>query len=280
MEELASHSGSLYDPEAVSACLKLVGEKSFSLDSFEKGGVAAMATPYCIDYLFCFEDGRRKAFTVRLDPRRLTRIRPKTNTPPAWARRDYHQCSCCPLPPDPSAHCPTAADMADVIQDFSGVMSYDTCQVRCVTPERTYLKKTAVMTGLASLLGLVMATSGCPPMAFLVPMARFHLPFASIEETLLRSTSIFLLRQYFEHKNGNHPDLDLNRLRAHYDDLQVINKGILARIQQVCSNDCDKNAIFSFHSMAQLFSMEIDLNLGSLAYLFDPLIHPTVNPPT
>ena len=37
-----------------------------------------------------------------------------------------------------------------------------------------------------------MALSGCPVLEQLKPMARFHLPFASVEETIYRAASMYL----------------------------------------------------------------------------------------
>ena len=53
-----------------------------------------------------------------------------------------------------------------------------------------------------SLIGIYMVTSGCPIMDKLRPMARFHLPFASTEETIYRAISTYLLGQYFLEQKG------------------------------------------------------------------------------
>ena len=80
-----------------------------------------------------------------------------------------------------------ALNIADIVEAFQGTVSYDRCLVRCTTPERTYLKKTSITEALFSIFGIVMATSGCPVMDFFRPMARFHLPFATTDETAFRS---------------------------------------------------------------------------------------------
>ncbi len=53
--------------------------------------------------------------------------------------------------------------------------------------------ETTAQQAMSSVLGLIMATAGCPWTDRLRPMARFHLPFASDAETLYRSISMFLL---------------------------------------------------------------------------------------
>jgi hypothetical protein len=138
----------------------------------------------------------------------------------------------------------------------------------CKTAERTYLKKTSVMEGLSAIFGVIMATSDCPRMEFLKPMARFHLPFSTIEETTVRTASMFLLAQYFKHKDDGNMKFDFKALEEHYTRVQQVNEGILRRIKSIGSEDADKNAIITLHSLSQFLSMEIDYSLGSLEYIF------------
>ncbi len=53
--------------------------------------------------------------------------------------------------------------------------------------------ETTAQQAMSSVLGLIMATAGCPWTDRLRPMARFHLPFASEAETVYRSVCMFLL---------------------------------------------------------------------------------------
>ena len=135
-----------------------------------------------------------------LDPETITCVLPKKKQKPGWTKLLYHQCACCSLDSRNHSYCPIAINIAEVVESFKNINSSERCIVRCVTPERLYGKKTLVQDGLFSILGIIMATSNCPTMNFLKPMARFHLPFASTQETIFRATSIYLLRQYFEYK--------------------------------------------------------------------------------
>ena len=109
-------------------------------------------------------------------------------------------------------------------------------------------------------------------MSFFKPMARFHLPFSTIEETVFRSTSVYLLRQYFEYKSGKTPDLHLTKLDEHYKKVQQVNKGMLDRINIAVEKDADLNAIVILNAIAQMFSMEIEDNLNSFEYLFHQVL--------
>lgn len=226
--------------------------------------------PYQIDYEFSFDDGRKKLFRTMLDPETITIIRTELKNKPDWTKLEYEQCKCCPLKKKEHPHCPIALNIEEVVDEFKSMFSYDDCVVRCTTPERTYVKKTSIMEGLSSIFGIIMATSNCPVMEVFKPMARFHLPFCTAQETVMRSTSMYLLRQYFEHKNDKPADLDLQLLDEHYDRVKAVNEGFMARISNLVEKDADKNAINILNSYAQMLSMQIYYSLNSLEYLFTP----------
>ena len=223
---------------------------------------------YRITYAFCFKNGDSKNFYVDLNTDTLIMVTPDLTNKPGWTQLDFKQCPCCPLQKEKHPHCPIALNIARVVDSFQHTLSYETCSVRCVTPERTYLKNTSLMEGLSSLLGLIMAVSNCPIMAPFRPMARFHLPFSTIEETTVRVVSLYLLRQYFLYKSKQVLDLDLKKLPKHYETIQTLNTGLLERIRGLHQTDADRNAICIFHSLAQLLSTEIDTDLNSLKYIF------------
>lgn len=223
---------------------------------------------YLITYEFQFEGGDTKRFELPLDANTVTLVLPESGDKPEWTRLEYCQCVCCPLDPEQTPYCPLAVNIAELVEAFKTAISSDSCEVTCHTPERTYKKHTSIQDGLFSIFGIVMATSGCPILNFFKPMARFHLPFSSVEESVFRSTSIYLLRQYFEHKRGNRPDLDLNQLDNHYTKVQEVNHGILRRTENIGEQDADKNAIVILNALAQLLAVEIEGNLNSLEYLF------------
>jgi len=221
-----------------------------------------------ITYEFRFESGDRKKFHINLNADTLIMATPQLPEKPGWTQLQFRQCACCPLSKDKHPFCPVALNIASVVEAFRNTISHESCIVRCVTPERVYLKKTSLMEGLSSLLGLIMAVSNCPIMGFFRPMARFHLPFSTVEETTVRAVSLYLLKQYFLHKNRQVIDLDLKQLQKHYETIQAVNAGLLERIRGLHRGDSDINAICIFHSLSQLLSTEIDTELGSIKYLF------------
>ena len=225
--------------------------------------------PFQFHYRFQFEDERTTDYTISLDAETLSLI-PGENrrSLPEWTRLQFKQCRCCTLNPTAYPRCPIAVNLLELVETFKSVFSYFDCKVMCKTAERSYSKKTSVMEGLSSIFGVIMATSDCPAMEFLKPMARFHLPFATIEETTVRSASFFLLAQYFKNKNAKGLTCDFAPLEQHYAQVQMVNEGFLERISNVSSEDADKNAIITLHSLSQFLAVEIDYSLSSLENIF------------
>jgi len=158
--------------------------------------------------------------------------------------------------------------IAELVTTFKDTASYVECAVTCVAPERTVIKQTTVQEGLASILGLLMATSGCPIMDFFKPLARFHLPFASVDETIFRIVAVYMLRQYYRKDGAMNDSFSLQNIKNHYALVKQVNRGIYNRIRSIIELDADKNAIITLNSLGQILEMEIDTNLESLHHLF------------
>ncbi len=218
-------------------------------------------------YTFSLPDQRSIDFTITIDL-----ISQQVNTcplvAPGWAQLEYHQCPPCPLKSAEHPFCPVALCISDLVTSFKDTASYVKCRVTCVSPERTVTKETIVQEGLASILGLLMATSGCPIMSFFKPLARFHLPFATVDESIFRIVAVYMLRQFYRKDAANDDRLLLCEIKKHYALVKQVNKGILDRILSITDLDADKNAIVTLSSLGQILEMEIDANLESLHYLF------------
>jgi hypothetical protein len=224
--------------------------------------------PIKIVYDFVFPDGGSKAYTVELDRVTLSYRPPESERPPTWARLENNQCGHCPLEPAEHPYCPVATNLATLVEAFKDKASVAEATVTVTTEERTYVKGLPLQRGIFGIFGLVMATSACPYMDFLKPMARFHLPFSSVEETIVRSVSMYLLKQYFVAKRGGAPDLGLEQLETHYENIQKVNDGILKRIQGVVLKDADLNALIILQSFGDLLTMAISKDLSRIEPLF------------
>jgi Domain of unknown function (DUF6901) len=224
-------------------------------------------TETTFNYHFDFPDSSKKRFLIKLDPETYA-YKSSGNTAPDWALLGVARCGCCQLDLSSNDYCPIAANIADLVFAFKDTSSHKSCLVSCISTARTCSKDTTVQEGLASIMGIIMATSGCPSMSILKPMACFHLPFATVEESMYRSVSAYLLRQYFSHQKGQNCDFFMHRIQEHYNEVQQVNEGILKRINMTSAMDADKNAIVTLNALAQILVMEVDEDLDSLKRLF------------
>jgi len=211
-------------------------------------------------------------FTVRLHQKTLEHVRPEMPEPPDWARLEVNQCRHCPLDPTVHTYCPVALSLVDVVEVFNPLLSFTAIEATVETPERTFTKQTTMQRALSSLIGLYMATSGCPNMDLLKPMARFHLPFATREETIYRAASSYLLAQYFLRQRGEEADLECLGLQRAYENIHKVNMGMAERLRSFSQGDASINALVLLDLFAHALPPAIDLKLKSLQYMFVPYL--------
>jgi len=221
-------------------------------------------------YYFMFEDGTRATYEIYLDRETLHLKAEQKVRPSTWTKLEHHKCSNCPLNNREHTHCPLALNLSTVVPRFSKMFSYEKVNVLVETETRTYSKNTTLQSGLSSMLGIYMVTAGCPIMDRLRPMVRFHLPFATIEETVFRSVSTYLLGQYFEHKKGRQPDLTLKGLMDGYKQIQMVNHGMAGRMRSIVDKDANLNALVVLDVFAKELPFSIESSLENLEYLFTP----------
>jgi hypothetical protein len=214
-----------------------------------------------IEYRITLDDNHELNYRVELD-RSYDPM--QVGDAPRWTRLEHEQCSNCPLDRNLHDHCPAAVDLHRVIEDFRGLPAFKKAKVRVLTPEREYYKEVSLEEGLRALLGVLMATSACPMLCRLKPMAQQHLPFASNQEFILRTVSLYLMRQYFNMREGRHADWELKGLVKHYQQLQLVNQAFWQRILATCEGDSNLKAFLSFFSMASSVSYTLEAQLAKI----------------
>lgn len=221
-----------------------------------------------IRYRFLFPKGREEIVEVKINKLTMESLPDDPGTPPDWCRLDFHQCPNCPLRVDTHPYCPLASRLVKLMTAYREVASFDEVEMEVTTPERTITKHTTAQRAVSSLMGLVMATSGCPHMAFLKPMARYHLPLATEEETIFRAASTYLLAQYFRQKNGLSTDFDMVGLKKIYGEIRIINTAMASRLRTVIAQDSAVNAVILLDLFAKTLPYSIEDSLEDIRYLF------------
>lgn len=222
-----------------------------------------------ITYQFTFPgtDDEKISYRMGLDEKDFTYhcYEKESSAMNQWAALDFHQCRNCTLDSNTHPLCPIARNLNNVVNFFRDTPSTKKAVVIIKTKDRTYAKKCSVQDGLFPIFGLIMASSGCPHMEFLKPLARFHLPFSSVEETFFRVSSMHLLKEYLKkEKYRLSEDISLDGLLACYREVEVVNQGILQRINSLSEVDANKNALIILNSFAQIIGIRLSNNLGAL----------------
>lgn len=221
-----------------------------------------------ISYRFIFPNNREELIEVKIDKQTMESLPDDSAIPPDWCKLAFHQCPNCPLHIELQNYCPLAKRLVSLIATSQNVLSYDEVKVEVTTPDRLVIKHTTAQRAVSSLMGLEMATSGCPHMAFLKPMARYHLPFATQEETIFRVVSTYLLEQYFRHKQRLNTDMELENLKKIYAEIRIVNTAMASRLRTIGVKDSAVNAVVLLDIFAKMLPYSIEDSLEEIRYLF------------
>jgi hypothetical protein len=225
-----------------------------------------MSDPQRIGYRFDLPDGTRKSLEFTFGAADFRLANPPPAAPPFWTDLKFNQCANCPLNAAEHPHCPAALQMASAIEPLKALVSFDTVGVTVTQAERTIYAQTSAQQAMSSVLGLIMATAGCPWTDRLRPMARFHLPFASEAETLYRSISMFLLARELSGTSGVQGFAALEEL---YENLHVVNRDMSRRLGAATRTDPARNAMALLDVYTTLLPAALECSLEELKPLFD-----------
>ncbi len=221
-----------------------------------------------ITYRITPENGATEAFDFKLDAETFDLISEDITDPPAWTELEFRQCSHCPLDSSEHTHCPLALQLFCIVDRFHDTKSIDEVEMEVITEERRVIQKTAIQRVIASMCGLVFPICGCPKTEYMKPLARFHLPLASEEETVFNVTGMYLLAQYFLHTSSREAKIELEGLTTIYDDMHVLNKAVASRLQTATRSDSTKNAVTLLDMYSTLIPMLVEDELAEMRGFF------------
>ncbi len=196
---------------------------------------------------------------------------------PDWALLQTASCPGCTLP-ESCTHCPVAVALGDVVEQCAGLDSHTPVKATATMEGRRISMETTMQVALRSVVGLLMACSGCPSTAMLRPMARFHVPFATPQESLWRSVSNYLLAQYMRKSRDLPHDFNLEGLTSFYDKLHAVNVHLAQRLRTVANTEPNLNAIILLDIFAQEFPFAIQDSLSTFELLYEPYFTGTEEP--
>ncbi len=219
-----------------------------------------------IRYRFDLPDGSQKALDFAFDAAGFRLANAVPPEPPFWTALKFNQCANCPLDAAQHSHCPAALQMVSAIEPLKALVSFDKVGVTVTQEERTIHAETTAQQAMCSVLGLIMATAGCPWTDRLRPMARFHLPFASELETVYRSVCMFLLAREMAGAGGAH---GFAALREFYENLHLVNRGMSRRLGAAAQTDPARNAMALLDAYTTLLPAALETSLEELRALFE-----------
>jgi hypothetical protein len=225
-----------------------------------------MSDALTITYRFDLPDGSAKTLEFAFDAVDFKMLKAPPDAPPFWAELAFSRCANCPLDESLNPHCPAALQLASALEPLNALVSFDTVGVTVTQAERTVYAQTSAQQAMSSVIGLVMATSGCPWTDHLRPMARFHLPFASEAETVYRSIGMFLLARALADSDKSQ---GFAALEALYENLHVVNRDMSRRLGAAARTDPARNAMALLDAYTTLLPAALERSLDELRPLFD-----------
>ena len=229
-----------------------------------------------IAYEFKLPDGTERIFRIKLDPDSgLVELdNQEDQNVPSWTELTFHQCPHCPLSATDSAQCPAAAAVEPLVEGFGQIKSYDEVQVTVRMPQRTVTSESKADTAARSLMGLVMAGSGCPQLSFFRPMARFHLPFADAEETAFRTIASYILAMHLgqNHDATGEEKVTIEALTTIYEKIGTLNRAFIERLLAASDTDTNLNALAELDVLAMSVPGSLEEMVGSLGPLFSDFL--------
>ena len=209
------------------------------------------------NYKFIFNDTSKYNFLIQLDSKSLDLVKTKKVSYPAWCKLTCNKCSICPFNEEVTEYCPIAANFLDLVDFFNKPIDEENVYAVIETPERIYKKYVDLSSIAFSLFGIYMVTSGCPIMDKLRPMVRFHMPFASTEETVYKAISMYLTAQKIRQINGLEADWSLKGLSKIYTDINTVNGFFNARLQEISEKNSAIDSIITLDCFAYYINLSL-----------------------
>ncbi len=212
-----------------------------------------------ISYSFEFGNGRLERFNLELDDETfLLPVGAISGSKASWMELGCHQCPGCTLP-DSALYCPIAVNLGGIVEPFENELAIARVTTRVLLRGRKISKECDLQEGLSSLIGLVMATSGCPILDKLRPMAYLHQPFAEGEETLFRAATTFLMGQHIRQQCGEEASLDLKGLSELFKQINQLNSAFTERLDDHFQHDnTNTNAVILLDSFTEVIPFDFE----------------------
>lgn len=199
-----------------------------------------------VAYVVEHDTGEVVEFDLHLDENGLLEGMPESG--PEWAKAGVERCTGCATT---GTYCRAALSITPVVNAFMSLDSLSTVRTRVKVGDRITEATTPISQVVSSLMGLCMASSGCPRTAPFRAMAVYHQPFATLEETIIRAAGFALLGRWAHGLLADGAD-PFAELIATWADLEEVNLRISRRIQDHCASDASLNGLVNLDMFAKI----------------------------
>ena len=202
-------------------------------------------------------DGEVVEFVIRLDENGLLEDPPTAG--PAWTRMAGEPCLDCAVR---GSGCRAALAIAPVVEAFIGIDSLQQVRARASQSNHSTEINGPVSRVVSSIMGLVMAASGCPKIAPFRAMAVYHQPFSTLEETVIRAAGFLLLGRWAHGTLAN--ENPFAPLIEAWQQLEQVNLNISRSLQDYCTTDAALNGLVNLDMFAKAGAFGLESALAAL----------------
>lgn len=158
--------------------------------------------------------------------------------------------------------CVAEASLRDVVLAFGELQSTEILRAEVDTDGRRVSIEAPAARVLGSLMGLLMASSGCPRLIPFRAMALFHQPFSTPEETAIRAASFTLMRAWAQSRL--HPEYTFDELLVIWESLESVNRHVWRKILAQADSDAAVNGIAFLDALAKLGALGLESALEAI----------------
>jgi hypothetical protein len=159
-------------------------------------------------------------------------------------------------------HCKAETAIVDVAERFDDLHSTDFITTEVTIEGRTVRLESPAPRALASLMGLLMASSGCPRLIPFRAMALFHQPFATAEENVVRAAGFWLIRCWTQGTTTE--ESPFTALQQVWDSLEDVNRHVGEKLLARTTSDAASNGIAFLDVLAKMGTLGLDSALDML----------------
>lgn len=149
----------------------------------------------------------------------------------------------------------------------------DTVKLVVKTSDRAVVVSATVQKALGSFIGLLMATSDCPPASYFRPVARFHLPLANEAETVYRAVTAYAMAQFVRRQAGKEGAADLEGLFEIYKNLETVNNGLSTRLKTAGLDGAISKSLMEWDVFSGMFPMRAEEVMEKMRPLFSAYLN-------